>query len=299
VSPTSETKTLDRHFPVSPACEFRGYDRTWVVGWGAPGEGASAGGRSRLVRVTGRSLKTGAVVLRSLRFGEADRILHVYTLEHGRMGVIAKGARKTKSRFGGRLEPLSHVELVLHVGSGELATLTGADLVRSHAAAREEPYRLAVGLIGAEAMLRLFPEQERSDRAFTAITRFLDLLDELPVRNDVRPELDPLGLAFQLKLLWVAGYLPHLGSCAECGSGSPFTGFSARAGGVVCRDCSTTSGSIVLTPDGAAGLEGLLRQPLADAGGVAPSSRGARDVLAVVAASYEYHGGFRLRTLSA
>ena len=129
--------------------------------------------------MAGRTVKTEAVVLRSLRFGEADRILHVYTLERGRMGAIAKGARKTKSRFGGRLEPLSHVELMLHVGSGELATVTGADLVRPHAPAREDPYRLAVGLIGAEAMLRLFPEQERSDRTFTALTRFLDLLDEL------------------------------------------------------------------------------------------------------------------------
>jgi DNA repair protein RecO (recombination protein O) len=249
--------------------------------------------------VAGRSLKTEAIVLRSLRFGEADRILHVYTLAHGRMGVIAKGARKTKSRFGGRLEPLSHVELVLHVGSGELATLTGADLVRSHAPAREEPYRLAVGLIGAEAMLRLFPEQERSDRAFTALTRFLDLLDDLPAREGVRPELDALGLGFQLKLLWVAGYLPHLGSCAECGSDGSFVGFSARAGGIVCRECAAASASIVLKPEGVAGLEGLLRRPLADAGQVALSARGARDILAAVAASYEYHGGFRLRTLSA
>ena len=249
--------------------------------------------------MAGRTLKTEAIVLRSLRFGEADRILHVYTLVQGRTGVIAKGARKTTSRFGGRLEPLSHVELILHVGAGELATLTGVDLVRSHASAREEPYRLSVGLIGAEAMLRLFPEQERSDRAFTALTRFLDLLDELPVREGVRPELDALGLSFQLKLLWVAGYLPHLGSCAECGADGPFAGFSARAGGVVCHDCSTRSASIVLTPDGAAGLEGLLRQPLADSGDVPLSARGARDILAAVTASYEEHGGFRLRTLSA
>jgi DNA repair protein RecO (recombination protein O) len=248
--------------------------------------------------VPGRSLKSEAVVLRSLRFGEADRILHVYTLAQGRMGVIAKGARKTKSRFGGRLEPLSHVELVLHVGSGELATLTGADLVRSHASAREEPYRLSVGLIGAEAMLRLFPEQERSDHAFTALTRFLELLDDLPVRR-TRPELDSLGLSFQLKLLWVAGYLPHLGSCAECGADGPFVGFSASAGGVVCRNCAAATAAIVLTPDGAAGLEGLLRQPLADAVDSPVSPRGARDILAAVTASYEHHGGFRLRTLSA
>src|SRR6266699_3633940 len=91
---------------------------------------SNVGGGLGCPRTVGRSLKTEAIVLRSLRFGEADRILHVYTLERGRMGAIAKGARKTKSRFGGRLEPLSHVELLLHVGSGELATVTGADLIR-------------------------------------------------------------------------------------------------------------------------------------------------------------------------
>jgi DNA repair protein RecO (recombination protein O) len=249
--------------------------------------------------VPGRSVKTEAVVLRSLRFGEADRILHVYTLEHGRMGAIAKGARKTKSRFGGRLEPLSHVELILHVGSGELATVTGASLVRSHAPAREHPYRLAVGLIGAEAMLRLFPEQERSDRAFTALTRFLDLLDGLPDRQGTPPEHDPLGIAFQLKLLWVAGYLPHLGSCAECGADGPFVGFSAPAGGVVCRACCAAGGALVLSPEGAAGLEELLRKPLAESEQVQLSRRGARETLAAVTACYEHHGGFRLRTLSA
>ena len=99
-----------------------------------------------------RSSKTEAVVLRSFRFGEADRILHVYTAEHGRIGAIAKGVRKTKSRFGARLEPFSHVELLLHQGSGELRTVTGVSLVDAHRPAREDPYRLSVALIGAEAM---------------------------------------------------------------------------------------------------------------------------------------------------
>src|SRR5881398_999075 len=147
----------------------------------------------------GRSYKTEAVVLRSFRLGEADRVLHVYTLDRGRIGAVAKGIRKTKSRFGGRLEPLSHVALQLHQGSGELQTVTGVDLVRSHSAVREDSYRLNVGLIGAEAMLRLFPEQERNERAFTAVTRFLDALDVSELRAS-RPALDSLALSFQLKL---------------------------------------------------------------------------------------------------
>src|ERR1700722_12652512 len=66
--------------------------------------------------MSGRAYRTEAIILRSLRFSEADRILHLYTLERGRLGAIAKGARKTTSRFGARLEPLSHVELILHEG---------------------------------------------------------------------------------------------------------------------------------------------------------------------------------------
>ena len=128
----------------------------------------------------GRTYKTEAVVLRSIRYAEADRILHLYTADRGRVGAIAKGIRKTTSRVGGRLEPLGHVELMLHAGSGELHTVTGAELVRPHSAVRESPNRLSVGLIGAEAMLRLFTEQEANERAFAALTRFLDLLDEAP-----------------------------------------------------------------------------------------------------------------------
>src|SRR6476646_2239513 len=91
--------------------------------------------------MAGRSYSTEAVVLRSFRLGEADRVLHVYTLDRGRVGAVAKGVRKTKSRFGARLEPLSHVELQLHQGSGELDTVTGASLVRAHDRARTDPYR--------------------------------------------------------------------------------------------------------------------------------------------------------------
>src|SRR3954463_11505211 len=247
--------------------------------------------------MAGRGYKTEAVVLRSLRFGEADRILHLYTLERGRVGAVAKGVRKTKSRFGGRLEPLSHVELMLHQGAGELQTVTGVQLVRSHQTARDDYYRLSVGLIGAEAMLRLFPEQEPNDRAFTALTRFLDLLDETP-HASARAALDPLALSFQLKLLWVSGYLPHLTSCAECGADdAALVGYSPQAGGAVCRACGV--GSLPVSPGRVGGIETLLREPLASAQNSGLSERAARDALGVVTSSYEYHGGFRLPTLSA
>jgi DNA repair protein RecO (recombination protein O) len=245
--------------------------------------------------MAGGSYKTEAVVLRSFRFGESDRVLHIYTLDRGRVGAVAKGVRKTKSRFGARLEPLSHVELMLHQGSGELQTVTGVQLIRSHHAAREQQYRLAVGLLGAEAMLRLFTEQEANPRAFGALTRFLDLLDELmPAMS--RPALDPLALSFQLKLLWLSGYLPHLTSCAECGTETDvLVGYSAKAGGAVCSNCGDDV--LALSPAGITGIEGLLARPLAEAKDVGLADRAARDALAVITAAYEYFGNFRLRSL--
>ena len=130
--------------------------------------------------MAGRGYKTEAVVLRSLRFGEADRILHLYTRDSGRVGAIAKGVRKTKSRFGARLEPLSHVELVLHQGSGELHTVTGADArplaprrARGPVPARRRADRCRGG---AAPLQRAGGERARVQ----ALTRFLDLLDEAP-----------------------------------------------------------------------------------------------------------------------
>jgi DNA repair protein RecO (recombination protein O) len=246
--------------------------------------------------MAGRSYKTEAVVLRSLRFGEADRVLHLYTLDRGRVGAVAKGIRRTKSRFGGRLEPLSHVEAILHEGSGELQTVTGVELIRPHSAARESHYRLSVGFVALEAMLRLFPEQERNERAFQALTRFLDLLDEVEPRRDERPSLDPLVLSLQLKLLWLAGYLPHLTSCAECGADGGLVGYSPRAGGAVCANCRADA--MPLSTGGLRGIETLLATPLADAGAAGLAGRASRDALAVITLSYEFHGDFRLRTLS-
>jgi DNA repair protein RecO (recombination protein O) len=246
-----------------------------------------------------RTLKTEAVVLRSMRLGEADRVLHLYTLDRGRVGAVAKGVRKTKSRFGGRLEPLSHVELMLHQGQSDLQTVTGVHLLEAHHHAREDYYRLSVGLIGAEAMLRLFTEQEGNERAFLALTRFLDALDTTPHAAE-RPALDPLALSFQLKLLWLSGYLPHLTSCAECGAeDATLVGYSPRAGGAVCGGSASEAEALALSGDGIRGIEALLASPLADAVGLGLNERSSRDALRVVTASYEYHGGFRLRTLSA
>src|SRR3954451_7779750 len=102
------------------------------------------------------SVKSEAVVLRSIRYGEADRVLHLYTPHRGRVGAIAKGVRKAKTRFGGRLEPFFHVSLLLHEGRGDLLTVTGAETVAAHARLREDRATLDSAARACDAVARLF-----------------------------------------------------------------------------------------------------------------------------------------------
>src|ERR1700754_4702743 len=138
--------------------------------------------------MAGRSYTTEAVVLRPILFGEADLAPPLSTADRGRVGAVAKGVRKTKSRVGGRLEPLSHVEIVLHSGRGELATVGAVELLDSAEAVRGDAYRLGVALVGVEAVTRLFPEPDEPNEAlFDGLVRFLQVVGELP------PQAAPQG----------------------------------------------------------------------------------------------------------
>jgi DNA repair protein RecO (recombination protein O) len=243
----------------------------------------------------GRTYRADAIVLRSMRFAEADRVLHLYTAERGRVNAIAKGVRKTTSRFGGRLEPLTRAALMLHEGRGELHTVSGADIISAHAAVRERSHALGVALIGAEAVLKLHPEPEPQPRVFDGLVRFLELLDG-PLPAGGNPATDALAVGFQLKLLLLAGYLPHLRSCASCGREGPLVGYSAAAGGAVCELCTGDADGFRLRPGSLETIEGLIEQPLR-AGMLEPAA--AADAVRVVESTYAYHGGFRMRTLQA
>ena len=113
-----------------------------------------------------------------------------------------------------------------------------------------------------------------------------------------RPALDPLVLSFQLKLLWLSGFLPHLGSCVECGRGDELVAYLPSAGGAVCAACDR--GGIGLSPEGLAEpCSSSSASPIADATALGSATGRRGTSLAVVTSSYEHHGGFRLRTLSA
>src|SRR4051794_9351678 len=101
------------------------------------------------------NFKTEAVVLRSIRYGEADRIVHLYPAPRGRIGAIAKGSRRPKSRFGGRLEPFFRLDLVLYEGRGDLFTVTGASTVDGHGKLRSNGAALGSAGRGCDAGLRV------------------------------------------------------------------------------------------------------------------------------------------------
>ena len=189
-------------------------------------------------------LKTEAVVLRSIRFGEADRILHLYTPHRGRVGAIAKGVRRTRSRFGGRLEPFFRLRIELHEGRGELLTVTGAHTLDSYSYLRCDARALDAAARACDAVSRLFDTCEAHPAVFNLLCRALSLLDERAQRTNGSPHAQggkAAALAFRLKLLHAAGLAPQLSCCASCGDREHLAGFSGAAGGVVCTACEAAS----------------------------------------------------------
>src|SRR5437763_9700455 len=122
-------------------------------------------------------LKTEAIVLRSIRYGEADRILHLYTPDRGRIGAIAKGVRRSRSRFGARLEPFFHIKVVLHEGRSELRTVTGADTIAAHGPLRDHAETLDAAARACDAVARMFETPEPHPEVFQLLLSELTLLN--------------------------------------------------------------------------------------------------------------------------
>lgn len=231
-------------------------------------------------------VKTEAIVLRSLRYGEADRILHLYTPRRGRLSAIAKGVRRARSRFGGRLEPFFRLRMDLHEGRGELLTVTGAETVEAYPRLRGDARALDAAARACDAVGRLFETDEPHPGVFNLLCRRLALLDQGPRSASGRAD----ALAFRLKLMLAAGLAPALGGCTGCGEREHLVGFSAAAGGVVCGSCEAAS--FPLDADAHRFMVEALGQPLAQAPGAPDQALG--QVERAIAATLEYHAHVRL-----
>jgi DNA repair protein RecO (recombination protein O) len=238
--------------------------------------------------VAGTTIKTEAVVLRSIRYGEADRILHLYSPGKGRIGAIAKGARRPKSRFGGRLEPFFRLDLVLHEGRGDLLTVTGVATVDGYPRLRAAGASLNAAARACDAVLRLLDSAEPNQPAYNLLCRYLAMLDDPGAEGAARLET---ALSFRLKLALAAGFAPELAACASCGEADHLTGFSGAAGGVVCAGCE--AGSFPLSEEAHGFMVAAIGKPLVEA----PSAgeRALREVERAVGETLEHHAHVQLR----
>lgn len=227
-------------------------------------------------------------MLRSIRYGEADRILHLYSKSRGRIGAIAKGARKPRSRFGGRLEPFFRLDLVLHEGRGELMTVTSATTLDGYPRLRSSAATLTAAARGCDAVLRLLDSTEANPPAYNLLCRYLGLLDDPAAARAAGHET---ALSFRLKLALVAGFAPELASCARCGEAEHLVGFSGAAGGVVCSGCE--AGAFPLAEEAHRFMVGSLASPLDEVPEAEP--RSLRQVERAVGETLEHHAHVQLR----
>lgn len=226
-------------------------------------------------------------MLRAMKYGEADRILHVFTPQFGRRSVIARGARRPKSKLGGRLEPPSHVELQLHEGRGEIATVTGVDTIAALPRLRGSLDALDAALQACDDVDRLFGADEPHEGVFHLLVNDLHGLD-----GDVQAACGGRVLSLRIKLLLAAGIAPEVATCSACGAADAgLVAFSARLGGALCPQCAEQG-----RPLSAAALDairGLLATPLAQA--PRPPQPVAREVDQALIAIADAHLGARLR----
>ena len=168
------------------------------------------------------------VVLRTYRLGEADRIVVLMTAQHGKVRAVAKGVRKPRSRFGGRLEPTSHVSLLLYEGR-QLDVINQAESLDYLRAVREDLDRLTRAIALLEVVDQVAQEREPDPRLYQMLVGALRTLAAQPA-----PLLVP---AFYWKVLANGGLRPELDTCVSCGSPDPLVAFDVTEGGVLCRTC--------------------------------------------------------------
>ena len=169
-----------------------------------------------------------AVVLRTHKLGEADRIVVLMTAGRGKVRTVAKGVRKTKSRFGGRLEPPRHVSLLLYQGR-DLDVINQADTVDHYRLLREDLDRMADALALLEAVDQVAQQGEANFPLYRMLTGALRTLSEAPQRSAL------LVGAFFWKLLALEGVAPVIDECVRCGDTESLVSFDAVTGGVLCR----------------------------------------------------------------
>lgn len=230
-----------------------------------------------------------AVVLRTHKLGEADRIITLLTRHHGRIRAVAKGVRRTTSRYGARLEPFTLIDVQAHVGRS-LDVVQQVETIAAYGARLVEDYpRWTAGQAMLEASERLTPEERTP-----APQQFLLLVSGLRALADGEHEATLVLDAFLLRSLAIAGWATSFGDCARCAAPGPHRWFSVTTGGVLCDRCRP-AGAILPAPGTLDLLGALLSGDWAVADASEPRNR--REASGIVAAQVQWHLERNLRSL--
>jgi DNA repair protein RecO (recombination protein O) len=205
-----------------------------------------------VARAASRTERSAAVLLRSVAYAESDRIVTLLTESRGKVALMARGARRSRKRFGGALEPYALVEAELGLGRGEIGRLAEARVVRAFPGILADLSKMSLAAAGLELVREATPEREPPDRRLLpTVVRFFELVEGSAAEE--------LRLAFTLRLLALLGLSPNLERCGRCGRPAPdgkAALFEPGLGAIVCRACG--GGPLKLT--------GALRRRLAAAG---------------------------------
>ncbi len=227
------------------------------------------------------------IVLRTWKLGEADRIVVLMTREHGKVRAVAKGVRKTASKFGSRLEPTSHVALQLHRGR-ELDVITQVERIDTLRNLREDLDRVGRAVAMLEAVDQLAQEREPDARLYEMLRGALGSLEELAGSAGVA-----LVPAFFLKVLAHEGFRPEVAVCVECGTDDDLVAFDLEAGGVLCQTHRVgTAISAEVLDLLQRTLDGRVASVLAE-----PESAAVHELDVLATRALEHHLERRLRTM--
>lgn len=230
-----------------------------------------------------------AVVLRTHKLGEADRIITLLTRRHGRVRAVAKGVRRTSSRFGSRLEPFTLVDLQAHIGRS-LDVVSQVETIAAYGAQFVGDYpRWTAGQAMLETTERMTPEEREP-----APQQFLLLVGGLKALVDGEHDPSLILDAFLLRSLAIGGWAPSFDVCARCGAPGPHRWFSISGGGALCGDCRT-AGSATPSALTVELLGALLSGDWETAD--ASEARSRREASGIVAAQLQWHLERTLKSL--
>ncbi|WNQ13467.1 DNA repair protein RecO [Paenibacillus aurantius] len=235
--------------------------------------------------------RTEGIVIRSTDYGEGHKIVTLYTREAGKISLMARGAKKAKSRHTAVTQLFTYGEFVFFQGSG-MGTLNQGDLIESHHALREDLHKAAYSSYLVEMVDRLVPDQEPNGMLFEQLKAGLSAIEE-------DKDADIVIHIMEMKMLALAGYLPQLDECVSCGSDEGQMALSVMQGGVLCPRCRLKDpGALVLAPGTLKLLRLFQRMDLRRIGSVEVKAETKAQLKAAMRSFMDVHMGVKWKSRS-